>query len=96
MFPGKPVDADHADQTFPNVRHVLVDDLTEDELDQCGVRVRGWRSWPMLRTPAWQDCSVTRSISGSPRTCSTMAATIPPLRLCALGRSCSISTGSAA
>lgn len=34
MFPGKPVDAGHADQTFPNVRHVLVGDLTEGELDQ--------------------------------------------------------------
>jgi len=34
MFSGKPVDTGHADQTFPNVRHVLVSDLTKGELDQ--------------------------------------------------------------
>jgi hypothetical protein len=34
MFPGKPIDARHADQAFSNVRHVLVGDLTESEFDQ--------------------------------------------------------------
>ena len=34
MFAGQPIDADHADQTFPRVRHVRVSDLSEGELDQ--------------------------------------------------------------
>jgi hypothetical protein len=34
MFPGQPIDADHADRTFPRVRHVRVSDLSEGELDQ--------------------------------------------------------------
>jgi hypothetical protein len=34
MFPGGPIDVNYADPTFPNVRHVLVGDLTEGELGQ--------------------------------------------------------------
>lgn len=37
MLPGDPVDANHADLTFPRVRHVLVGDLSEGELDQVRV-----------------------------------------------------------
>jgi hypothetical protein len=34
MFPGDPIHADHADPSFPRVRHLLVGDLSEGELDQ--------------------------------------------------------------
>ncbi|MGH9017283.1 MAG: hypothetical protein ACRDY1_06000, partial [Acidimicrobiales bacterium] len=34
MLPGDPIDANHADQTLTRVRHVLVGDLSEGELDQ--------------------------------------------------------------
>jgi hypothetical protein len=34
MFSGQPIDADHADPSFPRVRHVHVSDLSQGELDQ--------------------------------------------------------------
>jgi hypothetical protein len=34
MFPGNPIDSDHADRSFPRVRHLLVGDLSDGELHQ--------------------------------------------------------------
>lgn len=38
MFAGDPVDPDHADPSFPRVRHLLVGDLSESELDQVRIQ----------------------------------------------------------